>query len=160
MKFLRVEDDYSVFHLDKREKELLIILLRQYPVIPPAHHRITKSSAPTSDANQKLLDDALAEQRKENKTLVDAFLADPQRFSETDKFCCLKLTVAETEWLLQVLNDIRVGSWILAGSPEELPHSDFTDWTTPEVWAMELAGFFQMSLLKRTAAPPEQPDQP
>jgi hypothetical protein len=159
VKFLRVEDDHSVFHLDKREKELLIILLRQYPVIPPAHHRLSKSSAPANETNQKLLDDALSEQRRENKKQVDAFLADPQRFSETDKFCRLKLNSAETEWLLQVLNDIRVGSWILAGSPEELPHSDFTDWTTPEVWAMELAGFFQMCLLKKTGEVPETPDQ-
>lgn len=158
MKFLRVEDDQSVFHLEKREKELLVILLRQYPVIPPAHHRLSKSTAPTNAANQKLLDDALAEQRNENKKLVDAFLADPQRFSETDTFCRLKLTAAETEWLLQVLNDIRVGSWILAGSPEELPHADFADWTAPEVWAMELAGFFQMSLLKKPADASETPE--
>ena len=160
MKFLRVEDDHSVFHLEKREKELFIVLLHQYPVIPPAHHRLSKSTAPANEPNQKLLDDALAEQRRENKLLVDAFLADPQRFSEAAKFCRLKLTAAETEWLLQVLNDIRVGSWILAGSPEELPHSDSTGWIAPEVWAMELAGFFQMSLLKKTSEDSETPDQP
>lgn len=158
MKFLRVEDEHFVFHLDKREKELFVILLRQYPVIPPAHHRLSKSTAPANSANQKLLDDALTEQRKENKILVDAFLADPQRFTETETFCRLKVTAAETEWLLQVLNDIRVGSWILAGSPEELPHSDFADWTAPEVWAMELAGFFQMSLLKKSSDNPETPE--
>ena len=158
MKFLRVEDDSSVFQLDKGEKELLIILLRQYPVIPPAHHRLSKSTAPANAANQKLLDDALAEQRKENKHLVEAFLADPQRFSETETFCRLKLAPTETEWLLQVLNDIRVGNWILAGSPEELPHSEFADWSTPEVWAMELAGDFQMSLLKKTGESSENPE--
>lgn len=149
MKFLRVEDDQSVFHLDKREKEVFVVLLRQYPVIPPAHHRLSKSPAPVNETNQKLLDDALAEQRRENKQLIDAFLADPQRFSETDTFCRLKLAPTEIEWLLQVLNDIRVGSWLLAGSPEELPRSDAAEWSTPEVWAMELAGFFQMSLLKK-----------
>jgi hypothetical protein len=150
VKFLRVEDDHDVFHLDKHEKELFVVLLRQYPVIPPAHHRLSKSNEPANAPNQKLLDDALAEQRKENKKLVDAFLADPQRFSETETFCRLKLAPGETEWLLQVLNDIRVGSWILAGSPGELPRPDFTDLTTPEVWTMELAGAFQMSLLKKT----------
>lgn len=158
MKFLRIEDDHLVFHLDKREKEVFVVLLRQYPVIPPAHHRLSKSAAPVNEANQKLLDDALAEQRNENKQRVDAFLADPQRFSETDTFCRLKLAPTEIEWLLQVLNDIRVGSWILAGSPEELPRSEFADWSTPEVWAMELAGFFQMSLLKKTGESSETPD--
>ncbi|HLX72234.1 MAG TPA: hypothetical protein VKV04_21665 [Verrucomicrobiae bacterium] len=158
MKFLRVEDDHSVFHLEKGEKELFIALLRQYPIIPPAHHRLSKSTAPANTANQKLLDDALAEQRKENKILVAAFLADPQRFSETDAFCRLRLTAAETEWLLQVLNDIRVGSWILAGSPEELPHLIFADLPTPEVWTMELAGDFQMSLLKKSGENGEKPE--
>lgn len=156
MKFLRVEDDHSVFHLDKREKELLLILLRQYPVIPPAHHRVSKTAS-ASAANQKMLDEALADQRNENKRLIDVFLANPQRFSETETFCRLKLTAAETEWLLQILNDIRVGSWILAGSPEELPR-DFADWTAPEVWTMELAGDFQMSLLKKTTGNPETPE--
>ena len=157
MKFLRVEDDYSVFHLDKGEKELFVILLRQYPVIPPAHQRLSKSATPANAVNQKLLDEALAEQRNENKKLVGVFLADPQRFSETATFCRLKLTAAETEWLLQVLNDIRVGSWILAGSPDEL-HTDLTDWARPEVWAMELAGGFQMSLLKKTGESSETPE--
>ena len=158
MKFLRVEDDNFVFHLEKHEKEVLIMLLRQYPVIPPAHQRVSRSTAPANEANQKLLDDALAEQRKENKQLVDTFLADPQRFSETDTFCRLKIGPTETEWLLQVLNDIRVGNWILAGSPEEMPGPELADWPTPEVWAMELAGDFQMSLLKKTTESTESPE--
>lgn len=152
MKLLRVEDDHYVFHLENREKDLLTLVLRQYPVIPPAHFQLTKSAAPADPANQRLLDEALADQRKENKTLVEAFLANTQHFSETQTFSRLKLTAAEIEWLLQVLNDIRVGNWILAGSPEELPHPDLSDWNSPPVWGMELAGFFQMNLLQAIRA--------
>lgn len=148
MKLLHVKDNSYLFDLDKREKELLTLILRQYPVIPPAHHKLSKSPAPADQPNQRLLDEALAEQRKENKKLVDAFLANPQRFHETQTHSRMKLAATETEWLLQVLNDVRVGNWILSGSPDELPYSaDPDDWNTPHVWAMELAGFFQMSLL-------------
>jgi hypothetical protein len=148
VKFLRVENDRYVFHLDKRDKELLILVLRQYPVIPPAHFRLSKSGKAAEESNQRLLDEALAEQRRENKKLVDVFVADPQRFSETQNFCRLKLTAGEIEWLLQVLNDIRVGNWVLAGSPEELPHSETGKWSTPQILGMELADFFQMNLLE------------
>lgn len=147
MKLFRVEDDNYVFHLGKREKELLALILRQYPVIPPAHYKLSKSKASADNANQRLLDDALAEQRKENKKLVDSFLADTQRFSEMPTYSRVKLASGEIEWLLQVLNDIRVGNWILAGSPEELPHSESRVPDTPHEWGMELAGFFQMNLL-------------
>lgn len=148
MKLFRVEVDGYVFHLGKREKELLALILRQYPVIPPAHYKLSKSAATVDTANQRLLDEALAEQRKENRKLVDAFLADTQRFSEMPNYSRLKLAAGEIEWLLQVLNDVRVGNWILAGSPEELPHSETSGPGTPHEWGMELAGFFQMNLLR------------
>jgi hypothetical protein len=147
MKLFRSEDDGFVFHLGKRERELLMLILRQYPVIPPAHYKLSNSPAADNKSNQRLLDEALAEQRNENKKLVDAFLADTRRFSEMPTYSRLKLTAGDIEWLLQVLNDIRVGSWILAGSPEELPHSETNTPSTPYEWSMELSGFFQMNLL-------------
>jgi hypothetical protein len=59
----------------------------------------------------------------------------------------LSLSPAEVEWVLQVLNDIRVGSWIILGSPEErLPELNETN--APHVWAMEMAGHFQAQLLE------------
>jgi len=49
--------------------------------------------------------------------------------------------------LLQVLNDVRIGSWIELGSPER-PLEALGAKTAPAVWAMEMAGAFQMSLLE------------
>jgi hypothetical protein len=53
------------------------------------------------------------------------------------------------EWLLQVLNDVRVGSWLLLGSPDgpaetlaKLSHE-----TASHFWSMEVAGQFQMVLI-------------
>jgi hypothetical protein len=52
------------------------------------------------------------------------------------------------EWLLQVFNDIRVGSWVLLGSPEDNIEAALVDADSARIfWDMEMAGNFQMQLL-------------
>ena len=116
--------------------------------MPSAHHVLSKSGRlPDAEANQQLLDEALAEQRAENKKQLQALLADPRRFEHTETGARLSLSPAEAEWLLQVLNDIRVGSWVILGSPEEKP-AELTAANAPHFLAMEMAGYFQMQLLE------------
>ena len=159
MKFLRVHNEHYFFELTEAEKELLTLVLRLYPVIPPAHQRLSKNSEKPDPAHQQLLDEALAEQRRENKKLVQAFLADSKRFVETSDSFRLNLSAAEIEWLLQVLNDVRVGNWILLGSPEEeLPVVAPDDSNAPHAWAMELAGFFQSAFLRAFRGTPQASD--
>jgi hypothetical protein len=55
----------------------------------------------------------------------------------------------EIEWLLQVLNDVRLGSWIALGSPD-LEREDqlaVTIQTLPHLQRMELAGRLEMFFL-------------
>jgi hypothetical protein len=147
VKLIRATENQFQFQLGKREKLLLLETLKLYPCLPSAHQPLSRSrQLPDQEASQHLLDEALAEQRAEYKKKLLAFLAAPQRFDETSTSCVLKLSPAEMDWLLQILNDIRVGSWVLLGSPEDqIDHLDET--TAPHVWAMEMAGFFQMHLL-------------
>lgn len=154
MRFLRVENDRYIFRLGQGEKELFALILSFYPVIPSAHQPLSKSSADANKAHQHLLDEALAEQRNENKKLVSAFLADGKRFEETETFCHMTVSATEMEWLLQVLNDIHVGSWILLGSPEEEP-ADFlpTEPNARYFGTMNLARWFQGSLLAAMDGP-------
>ena len=147
MRLIQTCGDLSVFHLEKREKHLLIEVLKLYPRLPPAHQRLSKAgSVPDPEASQHLLDEALAEQRQENKKQLEALLAAPYRFRETQAGCHLSLSSSELEWLLQILNDIRVGSWVRLGSPEK-KIQELNEQTAADIWAMELAGFFQMELL-------------
>ena len=146
MKLLQVENDRYFFQFGHREKALFEFLLRLYPVIPSAHQPLSKTSA-HKDENQRLLDDALAEQRKENKQLVENLLKDAKRFKEKGAAVEMNLSTGEIEWVLQVLNDVRVGNWILLGSPEEHPHFDPNAENAPYVIAMGLASNFQMDLL-------------
>jgi hypothetical protein len=151
VKLVRVTKTRLVFHLGPREKRSLLQLLKLYPCVPSAHHVLSKSSRlPDREANQRLLDEALAEQRAENKKRLQAMLADPRRFDHTETGARLSLSRSEAEWVLQVLNDIRVGNWVLLGSPEE-KLAELTAANAPHFLAMEMAGYFQMPLLEALA---------
>jgi hypothetical protein len=138
-----------VFSLSKREKSLLLRLLTFYPCIPPAHHQPLSRSTrlPDPEGSQGLLDEALAEQRADNKKQIEALLAHPGRFQEDGTGVRFSVSPTELEWLLQVLNDIRIGNWIRLGSPEEKIGA-INEQTAPHLWAMELAGYFQSNLLE------------
>jgi len=147
VKLLRVENDRYFFQFAHDEKALFEFLVRLYPVIPSAHQALSETSA-KMDENQRLLDEALAEQRKENKRLVEQLLKDAARFKDIDDEIEMNLSAGEIEWLLQVLNDVRVGNWILLGSPEGHPRFDPNTENAAFVLTMEMAGQFQMHLLE------------
>ena len=139
-----------VLHLSPREKRLLSEVLELYPQIPPGHLHLSKSAkGKEAEANQRLLDEALAEQRQENKRLLQAFLVDPQRWKEDKSGSRLTLSHTEADWLLQVLNDVRVGSWVILGSPEQIHElALLNEKTAPYFWAMEISGLFQQQLIE------------
>jgi hypothetical protein len=150
VRFVRATKENSVFYLGEREKQLLFQLLKLYPRVPSAHHRLSRGDNSKSNAeSQRLIEEALADQCRANKKVVEGLLKDPGRFVQSGSGYHLSLSAGEREWLLEILNDIRVGSWINLGSPEVI-----TEFAEPNArqdlnfWAMELAGFFQMALLR------------
>ena len=148
MRLVRSANGKLVFLLGQRDKLMLLEVLKLYPRIPSASRPLTKfGKLPGQEANQRLLDEALAEQRAENKKHLETFLTDPRRFADTQTGCRLTLSASDTEWLLQVLNDIRVGSWVLLGSPEG-KFDKLTLATAPHYWAMEMSGIFQSRFLE------------
>lgn len=155
MKFLRTGARGLVFSLGKREQPLLLAVLARYPCLPAGHQHLSRTMAGESaDENQALLDEALAAQREENQRRLAAFLAEPGRFEELKQSWHLTLTPTEADWLLQVLNDVRVGSWVHLGSPdfEAGVRVDLNEETAPHVWTMEAAAQFQFHLLEALGA--------
>jgi len=150
VKLVRRAADTFVFDMGKREKRLLLEVLKLYPLIPTAHHRVSKAADATQlRENQKLLEEALGERKQQNKRLLLAMLNDGQRFKETDSGCQLTLSSRQTEWLLQVVNDIRVGSWLVLGEPDEKTGKpiELSKENARYYAAMEFCGYFQMVLL-------------
>ena len=148
MKLVKATRTQLVFELGQREKRSLPQILKLYPCVPSAHHVLSKSGRlPDRQGTQQLLDEALAEQRAENKKQVQALLADPRRFEPTGTGARLSLSPTEVEWLMQVLNDVRVGSWVILGSPDE-KLAEVSAANASHFLAMEMAGYFQMELLQ------------
>ena len=151
MRRSRSQGEALVFLLTKREYAALIGVLGRFPAIPPGHRRLSRGmQGEEAEDNQRLLDEALAEQRAENQQRLRAFLDEPGRFVELKENWRLTLKPSEAEWLLQVLNDVHVGTWIQLGSPD-FEAGEKVDWnedTAPLLWAMEVSGQFEMPLLE------------
>ena len=150
MKLLSASDNTFVFRLGKREKQLLTMVLRRYPLIPEGYHRLTRAGATSDDqSSQALLDEVLTAQRQEHRHRVDRLLEDPARLAADHAAYRLTLKREDLEWLLQVLNDVRVGSWIKAGcpDPEEGKPASLTAENAPHFLVMEVAGQFECVIL-------------
>ena len=151
MKRVSADDHAVTFQLGTRERDALMQILQAYPVLPPAHQPVSKElKDPRVTDYQRLLDEALAEQRAANQRHLHAWLAMPGRFQQTKTGCRFTLERADSEWLLQVLNDIRVGNWLRLGSPEpgEMKPENLDPKLLPVWLAMEMSGYFQMSILE------------
>lgn len=150
MNLLKREKNRFTFHLPKREKQLLLAVLGRYPLVPARHQPLSKSAAPDrNESNQRLLDEALAEQRQENRRRLRTLLEDTRHFRKAQTGWHLVLSGSEVEWLLQVLNDVRVGSWVLLGAPaDDLWNFDLNEQTAPHAWTMEVAGWYEAALLE------------
>lgn len=147
MRLLRVTRDALVFQFAPREKGLLLELLRLHPRMPGRREAVSKSGhLPDQAAAQRLLEEALAEQRAQNALQLRKLVSDPRNWILEETHWLFTLAKADLEWTLQVLNDIRVGSWILLGSPEQWSESVKPE-SARHLWAMELAGAFQMAFL-------------
>lgn len=150
MKLIQAEEDKLIFQLTTPERQVFTALLSLYPVLrsqPPQVSRHTNTAEMLEE--QELLIDALTAQRRENKRLVDAFLGESRRFQAQDNNWRLQITPGERDWLLQVLNDIRIGSWLLLGAPdsEEKRDPPPAEENLRLHWTLEVCGFFQMALL-------------
>jgi hypothetical protein len=148
VRLLRSDQRGFVFHLGEREKRLLLQTLQLYPLVPASHHRLARTGdSPEDNERQRLLDEALAEHRRETRRQVQAMLDEPRRFQETQSGFQLSLSAAQIEWLLQVLNDIRVGSWLALGEPEQGEEPEPNRNNTHCFLALELCGSFESALL-------------
>jgi hypothetical protein len=148
VKLLRNGKAGLVFQLHPREKQLMFATLELYPLVPATHHRLSRSGKiPQPNENQRLLEEALAEQRQENRRQVLAMVNEPKRFRETKSGFELKLTRPQVERLLQVLNDVRVGSWLALGEPEQGEEPEITEQNAKYHFALQVCGMVQSVLL-------------
>lgn len=150
MKFLGHDGGSFSLAFAVEEKALLLHLLSLYPLVPESYHKLTKDKKlPKREENQQLLDDALKAQREQNRKEIQVFISAPERFTEDEGASRVAFARAELEWLLQVINDVRVGCWIALGSPgyEAKKKGRPSRESLRHLMLMELAGAFEMFFL-------------
>lgn len=150
MRLVRRKDNEFVFLLGKREKNALCHLLGRYPMVPEDYNTLSRTGDLVEmRVDEELLAEALAATRQESKRAILELVEADKHFTENSRGWRLKLTQSEMDWLLQVLGDIRVGSWLKLGCPEE--HHEHLEKLTPKELdlfvAMEMSGSLQMFLL-------------
>jgi len=152
MKLIRKDGDEFEFEFAPVEKGLFFHLLGLYPAVPVSYHKLTKGRRiPHEAENQALLNEAIKAQRVECQKEIIALVKDTGRFTDGEESTRAVFKTGELEWLLQVLNDVRVGCWIAAGSPdlqEEERKLRRDQQSLQHVMLMELAGGFQMLFLR------------
>ena len=153
MRLVRANQEALIFNVSIGEQRMLIEVLGLYPVVPAAYQPLSRSiqDKPAGD-DQALLDEALAEQRESLRKQIHKWLTAPHRFRQVKTGLNFSLHRGDTDWLLQALNDVRVGHWLLLGAPDEMLDMDDLSNLDPELhrawFAMEMAGMFQMQILQ------------
>lgn len=135
-----------VLTLRPQERDLVRQTLELYPLVPATHHKLSRGEN-SSEENQRLLDEALAEQRAENRKQLDALIAAPKRWQRAGKSFRVRIAPDEIDWLLQILNDVRVGCWLQLGAPEEDRTPEISAENFRFAVAMDLCGMLQSALL-------------
>jgi hypothetical protein len=140
-----------LFHLSQREKAVLLATLKLYPQLDISYHQLSRDPKARGAADQQWLEEAMAQEREEHRKRLGQFFNSGGRFFKGEEGdVALTLTGEQMEWLLRVLNEIRVGSWVRLGRPEleEARRLRLTAAQARLFTAMELSGYFEAALLE------------
>lgn len=149
-----------VFALNERERDFLVAVLHAYPAVPHNYQPLTRESAGClSPEDEVLLHDALLEHRTGSKAKVRRWLKGGTRFRQIGDEWHFSLARTDLQWMLQVLNDVRVGNWLQLGSPEEVHDPIALLQKDPAAFfRMEAAGLFEVQLLEAVQGPDIPPE--
>ena len=148
MKLLRKTTEAFTFELEWIERFQLQEVLRHYPLTPLDHYQIARNTetGPRS-GDQPLLEEAMAAHQQSLRQKIHELLMPGRRFAKDADTYLLTLQGEEVEWLLQALNDVRVGCWVHMGCPEEERLAALNKTNAGYHVLMETALMFQAHLL-------------
>jgi hypothetical protein len=114
--FKKAPDRRLVFRFDRPEREMFTRVLEMFPMQKGALRPIGGDE----EGAQEILENALAEQRRKLREEADRLLTTNGALvidANFNEFWDLTLDESQIEWLLQMLNDVRVGLWVKLDCP-------------------------------------------
>jgi hypothetical protein len=136
--------------LSEEEWDLLGRVLDLFPLTPPDYHRLSNEiSVSESHGPQHFLAESVAAHSDALRAKLQEWRAQGNVTQSLQGEVGITVKPTELEQLLQILNDIRVGSWIRLGCPE--PESLYKAEPKPAqrhlFLAMEFCGLIQTRFL-------------
>lgn len=166
MKLIERTADRLVLGMGPQEKVVLERLLAFYPLGPEREPQLTKGGLEQGEGAQELLKESLREQQNDLSLWLRSHLEEGQALTRAGMGWKLSLGYTDADRLLRILNELRVGSWIRLGCPEELREETAAQapGEAPFFVIMTLAGQFEIFLIQAlesgggSEVPPEGAD--
>ena len=163
MILLRREDHHMVFFISPREKTALLALLDLYPLVPVSHQSPERlGDSPRLAESRQLLLESAQFMQEQHRSWMEKHWFSGTRFQTSGSGFVFEASPDDAERLLQILNDIRVGSWMALGSPDisALRQTPGAQEISSNFLHMELAGYFQTGILQSFQSSPDQTPNP
>ena len=150
MKLIRQNERYRCYRLRAVDAQLFIAVLNHFPCLKQGYQRASMTGeGPAIDEAEALLMAATAERTRKHQRELRRWLRAPGRFKAVEGKLELRIELRRIEWLLQILNDVRVGLWVRLGSPQNMDAAarSASQETFLQYVLMDAAGMFQTALL-------------
>ncbi|MGH7941342.1 MAG: hypothetical protein ACREFR_09750, partial [Limisphaerales bacterium] len=119
MKLVKQSPKEFQYELQEQDAESLRFLVKQFPIADFSPAVISRTDAgPKSMEREKLIHESLRAHRDELKRQARA-LVRPEKFKIEDDKQVYRISPRAREFMLQILNDIRVESWRILGEPDD-----------------------------------------
>lgn len=160
MHLVNKTDDYLIFEFHAHGKGQLTSILNCFPLPSKWEVELSRNDSEGElEEDRAFLEETLGNERNILKTTLDGFLNSPATFYQEDEVDHMRLKLDKVEWILQVLNDIRISAWQLLGSPNEEEKAALEEFIQGDVPAekmqqaqlfllLELAGYYQAVIIE------------
>ena len=150
MRVFEKTDSALVLELGLAETDFLKQILADYPLVADESRRFSAfADADEVRENTQLLQNSLREHTQTNRDKLQTWLASPKTWKPFPDRILLSLKTEDCSWFLQILNDLRIGSWqkLNRPDPEELESVELNQENAHPLLAMEVSGLLQTLIL-------------
>ncbi len=153
MKVIRQEGGQFELQMEEEEWESFSDLLAQYPLTPADHHSLNSKSNPDPDLkeSEQWLRDSVSNHQTDREAQIKKWIQSIKPSNnDADLMYPISFDPERADWLIEILNDLRVGSWMSLDCPsaDELSGKSWESKGWPRIWIMEASGMYESILLQ------------
>ena len=151
MRLHKRSEKATIIALSETETTFLKKTLVNYPLVSNESRELTRSEDHEDlEEDTELLRSSLQELTDHSQKKLTEWIASDEILALVDDEWRLSVPNEDMDWFLQILNDLRVGSWqqLDCPSPDEIKALPLSPDIIEPLWTMELTGLLQSFLLR------------